>query len=81
MQHIDQIYIDGAFVTPHGTERFELFNPSTGRVIGTVRLADEHDARRAIEAAKRAFATFSMTHKTERIALLTEHIAPWLMEC
>jgi aldehyde dehydrogenase (NAD+) len=70
MQHIDQIYIDGAFVTPHGTERFELFNPSTGRVIGTVRLADEHDARRAIEAAKRAFATFSMTHKTERIALL-----------
>jgi aldehyde dehydrogenase (NAD+) len=35
MQHIDQIYIDGAFVTPHGTERFELFNPSTGRVIGT----------------------------------------------
>ena len=70
MQHIDQIYIDGAFVTPHGTERFELFNPSTGRVIGTVRLADEHDARRAIEAAKRAFATFSVTHKTERMALL-----------
>lgn len=70
MQHIDQIYIDGAFVTPHGTERFELFNPSTGRVIGTVRLADEHDARRAIEAAKRAFAAFSVTHKTERMALL-----------
>ena len=67
---IEQIYIDGAFVAPHGTERFNLFNPSTEKVIGTVILADEHDARVAIAAAKRAFATFSKTTKVERIAML-----------
>jgi aldehyde dehydrogenase (NAD+) len=70
MHTIDQIYIDGAFVTPHGEERFDLFNPATEEVIGTVRLADEDDTRRAIAAAKRAFPAFSRTTVAERIALL-----------
>jgi aldehyde dehydrogenase (NAD+) len=70
MHTIDQIYIDGAFVTPHGDERFDLFNPATEEVIGTVRLADEEDTRRAIAAAKRAFPAFSRTTVPERIALL-----------
>ena len=59
MRHIDKIYIDGAFVNPHGNEVFDLFNPTTGQVIGTVKLADEEDARLAIAAAKRAFPAFS----------------------
>lgn len=70
MHTIDQIYIDGAFVTPHGEERFELFNPATEEVIGTVRLADQEDAHRAIAAAKRALPAFSRTTVAERIALL-----------
>src|ERR1700760_3616377 len=70
MHTIEHIYIDGAFVTPHGEERFELFNPAKETVIGTVRLADAEDARRAIAAAKRAFPAFSRTSKEERIALL-----------
>ncbi|MFJ2995728.1 aldehyde dehydrogenase family protein [Pandoraea sp. NPDC087047] len=70
MQTIDQIYIDGAFVTPHGSEYFDLFNPATEQVIGRVRLADAEDARAAIAAAKRAFPAFSRTTKRERIAML-----------
>ncbi|VVE53569.1 aldehyde dehydrogenase [Pandoraea capi] len=70
MQIIEQIYIDGAFVTPHGDEYFDLFNPATEQVIGRVRLADADDARRAIAAAKRAFPAFSRTSKDERIAML-----------
>ena len=70
MQIIDQIYIDGAFVTPHGDEFFELFNPSTERVIGRVRLANVDDASDAIAAAKRAFPTFSRTEKRERVDML-----------
>src|ERR1700754_2223432 len=70
MQRIDQIYIDGAFVTPHGTEMFDLFNPATEQVIGQVRLADEQDAQRAIAAAKRAFASYARTGKSERLELL-----------
>ncbi|ALL67305.1 Aldehyde dehydrogenase [Paraburkholderia caribensis MBA4] len=70
MHTIDRIYIDGAFVTPHGDEWFDLFNPATERVIGRVRLADAKDARDAIAAAKRAFPTFSRTSKRARIDML-----------
>lgn len=55
MLHIDKIYINGEFVTPHGSETFALFNPATEEVIGQARLADEEDARRAIAAAKALF--------------------------
>jgi aldehyde dehydrogenase (NAD+) len=70
MRFIDKIYIDGSFVTPHGTELFDLYNPATAQVIGRVRLADEQDARTAVAAARRAFPAFSRTSKAERIALL-----------
>ena len=72
MRNIAKIYIDGAFVNPHGNEVFDLFNPTTGQVIGTVKLADEEDARLAIAAAKRAFPAFSRTSKAERIKMLND---------
>ncbi|AHF75780.1 Aldehyde dehydrogenase [Sodalis praecaptivus] len=71
MQHIDKIYINGGFVTPHGTEIFHTINPATEEAIGTVRLADEIDARRAIAAAKAAFPAWSQTSTAERVAALT----------
>lgn len=70
MHTIEQIFINGEFVTPHGTERFDLYNPATAQVIGQVRLADEVDAERAIAAAKAAFPAWSQTTKQERIAAL-----------
>lgn len=70
MQKIDSIYINGESVTPHGEERFTLFNPATEDVIGTVRLADEVDAERAIAAAKAALPYWSKTSKAERLAVL-----------
>src|SRR6195952_2686523 len=70
MKMIDNIYIDGAFVTPHGTELFDLYNPPTASVIGQVRLGDADDTKAAIAAAKRAFPAFSRTNKAERIVIL-----------
>ena len=70
MRTIERIYIDGQFVTPHGQEMAELFNPATEAVIGRIRLADAEDANAAVAAAKRAFPAFSRTSKAERIALL-----------
>ncbi|HDR2893802.1 TPA: aldehyde dehydrogenase family protein [Enterobacter asburiae] len=70
MRHIEQIFINGEFVTPHGTERFDLYNPATAQVIGQVRLADEVDAERAIAAARAAFPTWAKTTREERIAAL-----------
>lgn len=70
MQKIDKIYINGEFLTPHGTERFELFNPATEEMIGTVQLADVEDTQRAIAAAKAAFPEWSRTTKVQRITAL-----------
>src|ERR1700757_3385776 len=70
MKIIDHIYVNGAFVKPHGTELFEIRNPATEQVIGRLTLGDQEDTRHAIAAAKEAFATFSQTGKEERIALL-----------
>ncbi|MEB7713301.1 aldehyde dehydrogenase family protein [Kluyvera cryocrescens] len=70
MQNIDKIYINGEFVTPHGSELFDLFNPASEAVIGQVRLADEDDALRAIAAAKAAFPAWSQTSREARIAVL-----------
>ena len=70
MHTIEQIFINGEFVTPHGTEWFDLYNPATAQVIGQVRLADEVDAERAVAAAKAAFPAWSQTTKQERLAAL-----------
>ena len=63
-------YIDGAFVESHGREVMDIIKPTNGKVIARVTLGDEEDTRRAIAAAKRAFATFGRTTKEERAQLL-----------
>jgi len=59
-------YIDGAFVQSHGREVMDILKPTNGQLIGRATLGDEEDTRRAIAAAKRAFASFSRTTKEER---------------
>jgi aldehyde dehydrogenase (NAD+) len=63
-------YIDGAFVESHGREVMDIIKPTNGQVIARVTLADEEDARRAIAAARRAFASFGRTTKEERAKIL-----------
>jgi len=70
MQIIDKIYINGEFLTPHGTEVSDLINPSVNQVIGRVILGDEIDTRMAIAAAKAASAQFSKSSIEERIGHL-----------
>ncbi|AZB30055.1 aldehyde dehydrogenase family protein [Chryseobacterium balustinum] len=70
MKRIDKAYINGEFTALHGTEIFELINPSNHEKIGEVILADQVDTRKAIAAAKEAFKTFSKTSVEERIQIL-----------
>ncbi len=63
-------YIDGTFVESHGREVMDIIKPTNGKVIARVTLGDEEDTRRAIAAAKRAFATFGQTTKEERASYL-----------
>lgn len=72
MKTIDKIYINGAFVTPHGQEMFQLINPATNKVIGQVRLGDEVDTQLAIASAKEAFKTFSVSTKETRMNYLRQ---------
>jgi aldehyde dehydrogenase (NAD+) len=65
-------YIDGAFVESHGREVMDIVKPTNGKVIARVTLGDEEDTRRAIAAAKRAFATFGRTSKEERSRYLRQ---------
>ena len=70
MRTITKHYIDGAFVESHGREVMDSISPTTGQLIGRVRLGDAEDARLAIAAAKRAFPSFSRTTKEERVQVL-----------
>lgn len=70
MKTLDQIYINGEFVTPHGSEVMEFANPTTGAPLVRTRLADETDARRAIAAASAAYPAFSRTTREERMDML-----------
>eukprot|EP01133_Synstelium_polycarpum_P018582 gene18582-22234_t len=70
MKTIDKIYVNGEFITPHGTTTFELINPVNNKKTGEAILGDELDTQNAITAAKQAFITFSKTTKRERTIYL-----------
>jgi aldehyde dehydrogenase (NAD+) len=63
-------YIDGAFAESHGREVMDIIRPTDGQVIARVTLGDEEDTRRAIAAAKRAFAIYGQSTKEERSKIL-----------
>jgi len=70
IKRITTHYIDGAFVESHGREVVDIIRPTDGQVIGRVTLGDDEDTRRAIAAAKRAFATYGRSTKEERAKIL-----------
>jgi len=70
MLTLNKFYIDGAWVDPASDATMPIMNPATEAQIGTVSMGNSEDVDRAVAAAKRAFETFSMTTKAERLALL-----------
>jgi aldehyde dehydrogenase (NAD+) len=65
-------FIDGAFVESHGGDVMDMIKPTNGKVIAHVTLGDEEDTRRAIAAAKRAFASYGRSTKEERLQYLRQ---------
>jgi succinate-semialdehyde dehydrogenase/glutarate-semialdehyde dehydrogenase len=53
------MYIDGQWIQAENGASFDVFNPATGEKIGAVANGDQTDAARAIEAAARAFKSWS----------------------
>ena len=69
---LEQLYINGRFVTPEGDEWLDIIKPADGSVIGQVRLANSRDAERAINAAHAAFPAFAATSVADRLVLLEQ---------
>src|SRR6266851_4952761 len=63
-------YIDGGFIESQGGEVMDIVRPTDSQVIARVTLGDEVDTRRAIAAAKEAFASFGRSTKEERAKIL-----------
>lgn len=70
MKAINKIYVNGEFVTPHGTQVLDIISPVTNQKTGEVTLGDEVDTQNAVAAAREAFKTFSKTTREVRIAYL-----------
>jgi aldehyde dehydrogenase (NAD+) len=69
MEHAKQFYIDGAWVAPSTDETLAVINPATEETIDSIAMGGPDDVDAAVAAAKRAFETFSVTTREERLAL------------
>jgi aldehyde dehydrogenase (NAD+) len=65
-----QFYIDGAWVDPVSPEEFQVINPATEAVAGTISMGSPKDVDLAVAAARRAFDGYSRTTPAERLALM-----------
>jgi aldehyde dehydrogenase (NAD+) len=65
-----KFYIDGAWVDPIAPRVLEVINPATEAVAGHISLGAAADVDRAVAAARKAFASFSLTSREERLDLL-----------
>lgn len=72
MTDITEFYINGAWVTPAGTDTMPILNPANNSTIGAVTLGNSDDVDSAVAAAKEAFETWGLTPKAERRALLVK---------
>lgn len=63
-----ELYIDGDWVSPTGTDTIEVINPATEQVLGVVPSGSDADVDAAVAAARKAFdPNISVTERRERL--------------
>jgi len=77
MYDLRKFYIDGAWVEPRSKRALDIVNPATEEVIGQVALGSSDDVDVAVSAARRAFETYSLTTREERLALIGSILAAY----
>ena len=65
-----QFYIDGRWVDPLEPRTLDVVNPASEAVYGRISLGSAADVDAAVAAARRAFVSFSVSTREERIDLL-----------
>jgi aldehyde dehydrogenase (NAD+) len=77
MREYLKFYIDGQWVDPAEMKTLDVENPANEKVCGTVALGSAADVDRAVSAARRAFATWSLTSRDERLDVLQRILAEY----
>ena len=77
MREYMKFYIDGQWVDPITPKSLDVINPATEAVAGHISVGTAADVDKAVKAARKAFATFSLTSRDDRIALLEAIIAEY----
>ncbi|WP_414899401.1 aldehyde dehydrogenase family protein [Rhizobium cremeum] len=70
MSHHLKFFIDGAWVDPVVPSVLDVIDPSTEEAYTQISVGSKADVDKAVPAAKRAFASFSLWPVAERLALL-----------
>lgn len=70
-------YINGQWVDSIGGQAYTVVNPATEQACTEITLGTSADVDAAVSAARRAFESFSITTKEERIALLERVVAEY----
>ncbi len=70
MREYLKFYIGGQWVAPAELKTLDVINPATEQVSGKIALGSAADVDRAVKAARKAFATWSLTSREERLAVL-----------
>lgn len=65
-----QFYIDGQWVDPTDGKPFDVIDPASEEVCARISLGNETDVNLAVAAAKKAFASFGVSSREERMAIL-----------
>lgn len=66
----EQCYINGKWVNAQSGKTFEVHDPATGKVIGTMPEMDKHDTNDAIKAASDALVSYRKTTARQRAEIL-----------
>jgi len=77
MREYMKFYIDGEWVDPVTPKSLDVINPATEEVSGHISAGSAADVDKAVAAARKAFETFSLTSREERIDLLQRVLAEY----
>lgn len=77
MREYLKFYIDGQWVDPIEPKSLDVDNPTTEQISGRIALGGAADVDAAVEAARKAFTTWSLTTRDERLALLAAILAEY----
>ncbi len=77
MREYLKFYIDGQWVDPVQLETLDVDNPTTEQVSGRIAVGSVADVDKAVEAARKAFTTWSQTSREERLELLASILAEY----